>query len=476
MTARHVAHVENREGFPDIFRGLVSLSLTPPLAPPSKAGLRSPHRWLATALVLLVSAILSPATAHAETFSDAAGRGAVSAFLFAFTAGFLTSLTPCVYPMIPITISVFGGRGGVPRAHAVALATLYVAGIATMFGTLGTAFALLGRAFGTFLANPWVVVPLALFFFAMAVSMFGAFDLALPSGLQQRLARVGGRGFLGAFLMGLVGGLIAAPCTGPPLAGILAYVATTRDGLRGFLLLATYAAGIGVPFWAIAGFSLHLPKSGAWMEGVKSVFGIALAVAGLYYLRVVFSPLAQLTGRSPIFLAASIAVIGLGILLGAVHLSFHAGSPTRVRKAFAIALTVAGLFAATNYFLTPRITLDWLPTEAAGLAHARVNRKPIVMDFTADWCLPCREFEVSVFARPEVAALLEDFVLVKIDLTREDQDDALPAFKDRYRVSTLPAVRFLAPGGQIVGRIDNLVPWHVFRRALLEAQAAADRR
>ncbi|HJX52300.1 MAG TPA: cytochrome c biogenesis protein CcdA [Polyangia bacterium] len=430
----------------------------------------------ATALVLLGAAILLPGTAHAEAFSDAAGRGVVSAFLFAFTAGFLTSLTPCVYPMIPITISVFGGRRGVPRVHAVALATLYVAGIATMFGTLGTTFALLGRAFGTFLANPWVVVPLALFFFAMAASMFGAFDLALPSGLQQRLARVGGRGFLGAFLMGLVGGLIAAPCTGPPLAGILAYVATTRDGLRGFLLLATYAAGIGVPFWAIAGFSLHLPKSGAWMEGVKSVFGIALAVAGLYYLRVVFPPLAQVTGRSSTFLAAAVAAVGLGILLGAVNLSFHAGSRTRLRKTLGVALTVAGLFAAINYFLTPKIPQTWLSSEAAGLAHARVRGKPVVMDFTADWCLPCREFEVSVFARPEVVALLENFVLVKIDLTREDQDDALPALKDRYGVSTLPAVRFLAPGGQIVGRIDSLVPWHVFRRELLGAQEAAERR
>jgi thioredoxin:protein disulfide reductase len=428
------------------------------------------------ALFLLATAILAPATAHAEAFSDAAGRGAVSAFLFAFTAGFLTSLTPCVYPMIPITISVFGGRGGVRRAHAVALATLYVAGIATMFGTLGTTFALLGRAFGTFLANPWVVVPLALFFFAMAASMFGAFDLALPSRLQQRLSRVGGRGFLGAFLMGLVGGLIAAPCTGPPLAGILAYVATTRDGLRGFLLLATYAAGIGVPFWAIAGFSLHLPKSGAWMEGVKSVFGIALTVAGLYYLRVVFPPLAQVTSRSPTFLAAAIAATGLGILLGGVHLSFHARSRTRARKALGIALTVAGLFASINYGLTPRVALRWLPTEAAGLAHARVREKPVVMDFTADWCLPCREFEVSVFARPEVAALLEDFVLVKIDLTREDQDDALPALKDRYGVATLPAVRFLAPGGQIVGRIDNLVSWRVFKNALLQAQAAAEQK
>ena len=463
-----------------------SLSLTP-----SRPATRDPRPGLpgrpaiprhgvartpAIALVLLASTIFAPAAAHAEAFSDAAGRGAVSAFLFAFTAGFLTSLTPCVYPMIPITISVFGGHRGVPRAHAVALATLYVAGIATMFGTLGTSFALLGRACGTFLANPWVVVPLALFFFAMAASMFGAFDLALPSGLQQRLARVGGRGFLGAFLMGLVGGLIAAPCTGPPLAGILAYVATTRDALRGFLLLATYAAGIGVPFWAIAGFSLHLPRSGAWMEGVKSVFGIALAVAGLYYLRVVFPPLAQVTGRSPAFLAAAIAVIGLGILLGAVHLSFHAGSRTRLRKALAIALAVAGLFAAINYVLTPKIALTWLPTEAAGLAHARVRGKPVVMDFTADWCLPCRELEVSVFSRPEIAALLENFVLVKIDLTREDQDDSLPALKDRYSVSTLPAVRFLAPSGQIVGRIDNLVPWHIFRNALLGAQTEASRR
>jgi thiol:disulfide interchange protein DsbD len=439
-----------------------------------------PVRWPPSVpiivLVVLAAVIFAPGAAHAEAFSDAAGRGALSAFLFAFTAGFLTSLTPCVYPMIPITIGVFGGRGGVPRIHAVALATLYVAGIATMFGTLGTTFALLGRAFGTFLANPWVVVPLALFFFSMAASMFGAFDLALPSGLQQRLARVGGRGFLGAFLMGLVGGLIAAPCTGPPLAGILAYVATTRDGLRGFLLLATYAAGIGVPFWAIAGFSLHLPKSGAWMDGVKSVFGIALAVAGLYYLRVVFSPLAQITGKSAVFLAAAVAVAGLGILLGAVHLSFHARARTRLRKALGIALAVAGTFATINYMLTPRIALKWLSSEAAGLAHARVRDKPVVMDFTADWCLPCREFEVSVFARPEVAALLEDFVLVKIDLTREDQDDALPALKDRYSVSTLPAVRFLAPGGQIVGGVDNLVPWSVFRRSLLEAQAAAERK
>src|SRR5688572_15660237 len=129
---------------------------------------------LAAALVLL-----SSGAAHAESFAEAAGRGTGSAFLFALTAGLLTALTPCVYPMIPITISVFGGKG-VSRGRAFSLATLYVAGIAVMFGTLGTVFALVGRAFGTFLANPWVVIPLALLFVAMAASMFGAFELTLP--------------------------------------------------------------------------------------------------------------------------------------------------------------------------------------------------------------------------------------------------------------------------------------------------------
>src|SRR6476659_1679602 len=149
--------------------------------------------------------------------------------LFALTYGVLTALTPCVYPMIPITVSIFGAKAGVPRGRALLLGGAYVAGIAAMFGALGTSFGLLGKAFGTFLANPWVIVPLAVFFVAMGLSMFGAFELALPQGLQQRLSRVGGRGFAGAFGMGLVAGLIAAPCTGPPLAGLLAYIATTRN-------------------------------------------------------------------------------------------------------------------------------------------------------------------------------------------------------------------------------------------------------
>jgi thiol:disulfide interchange protein DsbD len=408
--------------------------------------------------------VLAARAAFAGDFASAASRGAAHAFAFALTAGFLTALTPCVYPMIPITISIFGGRGGTSRGRAFLLATAYVAGIAVMFGTLGTTFALLGKAFGTFLANPWVVVPLAIFFFAMAVSMFGAFDLALPASLQERLSRVGGRGFAGAFLMGLVGGLIAAPCTGPPLAGILAYVATTRDAGQGFLLLATYAAGIGVPFWAIAGFSMQLPKSGPWMNAVKSVFGIALVVAGLYYLRPIIPALAHASIRSTAFLAGTIGVAVVGIALGAVHLSFSGGAGKTARKAIGVALTVVGTMGLINYVLTPAVKIEWLRSEPHAVAAARASGKPLLVDFMADWCLPCQKMDANVFGRAEVAPTLADFVLLRIDLSREDDDPSLAPIKAKYHVTTLPAVRIANADGKVLGEINQLIEWEEFLR------------
>ena len=397
--------------------------------------------------------------------------GTHPSLLFALGYGVLTALTPCVYPMIPITVSIFGAKAGVPRGRALALATAYVVGIATMFGTLGTTFGLLGRAFGTFLANPWVIVPLALFFFAMGLSMFGAFEVALPSGLQGRLARVGGRGFLGAFGMGLVAGIIAAPCTGPPLASLLAYVATTRNATWGFLLLATYGAGVGLPFWLLAGFSMSLPRPGRWMEWVKSVFGIALFAAALYYLKNVVPQLARFGSGTPRFALTMGALVLLGLGLGAVHASFHGSVAERMRKVLAVGLATVGIFGATNYVLAPKgdVKLAWLSDEPAAVASARAAGRPLLVDFAATWCVPCREFEVKVFSRPDVAAAMQRFTLLRVDVSREDEDPALGTIKRKYGADTLPAIRILSSEGAFVAKTDTLVPPDEFLALLARA-------
>ena len=389
-------------------------------------------------------------------------HGWLWAYASVFVGGFLTSLTPCVYPLIPITVSLFGARGDdVPRRRAMALASLYVAGIGVMYAALGVGSALAGRAFGTFMANPFVMVPISALFVVMALSMFGAFELALPSSLQQRLAGVGGRGFAGAFAMGLVGGIIAAPCTGPVLASILAYVATTKSVLLGGSLLVTYALGMGVLFFAIAAFAVTLPKSGAWMEGVKSVFGVVLLVAALYFLRNVIPQLAGAGRSTTTWLAGSLALAAAGALVGAVHLSFHDATAVGVRKALGVALMVCGLFGAIAGLLAPKHdagapVITWLHGEDEGLKVARALHRPALLDFYADWCLPCKELERKTFSRAEVARALGRFTLVKVDCTTDD-DPAVAAAKKRWGAATLPTIVLLDGNGKVARRIDHFV-------------------
>ncbi len=395
--------------------------------------------------------------------SQLLSHGYLVAFAGVFVAGFLTSLTPCVYPMIPITVSLFGGRGDdVPRSRAMALAASYVGGIAVMYSALGVFFGLAGKQFGTFMANPWVIFPIAIFFLAMAASMFGAFELALPSGAQQRLSTIGGKGFAGAFLMGLVGGIIAAPCTGPVLASLLLYVAKTRSVMMGGSLLFTYALGMGVLFFLIAAFAVALPKSGAWMEAVKSVFGVLMIVAALYFLRNVSPTIAAFGKKTGLFLALSIAAIAIGVIAGGIHLSFHDGLGVKLRKALGILAISIGCLGVIGFVLAPKEAaaathkLEWVKGEAAGIAAARRDHKPALLDFYADWCIPCKEMELKTFDAPEVSAELERFQLVKVDCTSDD-DPQVVATKKRYGAATLPTVVLIDSSGKVVTKIDHLV-------------------
>src|SRR5215470_16690090 len=198
------------------------------------------HMKRRTAFLVFAVLLLLPALAWAapSEFEELRAKGLVFAYLGVFATGFLTSLTPCVYPMITITVGIFGAREATSRWRAFGLAWMYVLGMIVMFSALGVVFALSGRASGSgfLLANPAVVIPIVILYVVLAASMFGAFELNLPPSLQAKLSGVGGRGWGGAFAMGLVGGLTAAPCTGPMLAGILAFVATTRNVPIGFTL------------------------------------------------------------------------------------------------------------------------------------------------------------------------------------------------------------------------------------------------
>jgi thiol:disulfide interchange protein DsbD len=409
-----------------------------------------------------------------------------------FLGGLLTALTPCVYPLIPITVGVFGARKADSRGRALLLTTSYVVGMGLVFSALGVFAALSGKAFGSMLGNKWIVVGLAVFLVLLASSMFGAFELALPTGLATKLNNVGGGGVIGALLMGSVAGFLAAPCTGPVLTGVLAWVSRTQDPVVGGALLFTYALGIGVPFFLIGVFTVRLPKGGVWMEWVKSVFGIALLALAAAYLRDAFSSVggavnaaAAALGKSgAIGLAALLAFVGVAI--GAIHLSFKEGRQWIAKGIGVTALLVAFLVRMASP--APAVPTDvepfhWTlsfdahqansagPFEAA-LAQAKHDCKPVLIDFFADWCAACKELDQHTYVDQGVAAESHRFVTIKVDGTEEH--DVLEALYERFGIQGLPTVAFVDPMGKVLDspRVTGFLPPEKFVKEMQKVAIA----
>ncbi len=423
---------------------------------------------------MVAAVLLMPALAFAGgggEFTEYQGKGWGWMYLGSFGAGFLTSLTPCVYPMIPITLGIFGARGkDVPIGRRLLLATAYVVGMGLTYAVLGVTFALLGGSAGALLANPLVVIPIVLMFVLMAASLFGAFEINLPASWQAKMNQVGGKGFSGAFAMGLVGGFIAAPCTGPFLAGLLAFVTTTRDVVGGGSLLFVYALGMGVLFWVLAAAAMGLPKSGRWMDSVKSGGGVLLLVGAIYFMRPLLPWMRTIASPEMWFLYTSIGLIVVGLVLGAIHLTFHDTIVHKTRKGLGLALLLAGILGVWTWRLTPKQHLPWALDETSAYAKARAEGKGVMVDFAASWCTPCEELERTFGDADVYDAITSKFVPIQFDVSKNDDQDM--ERRGRYGATTLPAVVFMDTEGNVLGRVKDLME----PEELLEIVVSAGRR
>jgi thioredoxin:protein disulfide reductase len=401
-------------------------------------------------LFAAVQVLATTAAARADWLSDLARpiEGALSRGDLVVVAGgsalagLATSLTPCVYPMIAITVSVFGARKAASRADAAKLSASFVVGVVALFTPLGLLAGTTELAFGSLNASPYVMLPLALFFVALALSMFGLFDLDLPGSVKNRLAQLGGSGLRGAFLIGLTTGIVAAPCTGPVVAALLTYIAATGDLAIGALSMFSYAVGLSFPFFLVGTFMMSLPKSGRWMESVKSVFGVVMLVLAftfaLPHLPEIFPRV-----RTGAWLGVTLALLASGALAGLLHVRLSGSGPApRARKAGTIlAATLGGLSLVAYLSAVPDgAQLDWREDFAAARAEAEAEGRPYLIDFGADWCAACKELEHETFTDPRVVAESRRFTVIRIDLSPRVETPEKWALLREYGQSGLPFV------------------------------------
>jgi len=417
-----------------------------------------------------------------------------------FLGGLLTALTPCVYPLIPITVAVLGASQTRSKAQAVALSAAYILGMGLVFSLAGLGAALSGKALGTLLSSRWVLLGLFFFMAALAASMLGAFELRLPYAWTQRLGRLGGGGSLwGALLMGGVAGLLATPCTGPVLSGLLAYIAQRQALWLGGGGLFVYAMGIGLPFFLVGVFAIKLPKSGPWMVGVKYFLGLVLAVLALGYLKEAWPPLDStlvwlahnLGGRTPGLLVTG-GMVFFAILWGGMRRNAENAEdaksvhkPLQERKlnesSYKIPVLAMLLFGVLLRFELPSsaafqgASFVWnhhfsaregtLSEFEAVLQKAKEGGQPVLIDFFAQWCAACRELDKISWVEAKVQQEAERFVRIKVDGTVDTPKTG--ALYERFSVRGLPTVAFIDSQGKVLSkpRVEGFLgPRELLRR------------
>lgn len=363
-----------------------------------------------------------------------------------FAGGMALNLTPCVYPLIPITVSYFGGqaaKGGEGQGRLVAHGLFYMAGLAVTNSILGVVAALTGSLMGAMLQNPIVLVVVVVVLILFATSLFGLWEMRLPSGLTQAAGK-SYTGYFGSLFMGLTLGVVAAPCIGPFVLGLLTWVASMRSPWLGFLIFFTLSLGLGLPLFVLAMFSgqlERLPRSGGWMVWVRSLMGWVLVAMAVYFIR----PL--LPGHLGTILLAFVS-LAAGLHLGWVDKN-RAGFRAfpLLKGGVGVGCLVLATFLVTSMAMQgPGVT--WRSYSEKTLKEAVSSKKPVIIDFYAIWCTPCRELDEVTFHDASVVKRAEsDFVMVKVDVTRAG-NPLNERLLQEYGVKGVPTVVFLDSNGK----------------------------
>src|SRR5260221_1235289 len=380
-----------------------------------------------------------------------------------FVTGLLLTFPPCVLPMLPILSGVIDGEGcQATRRRAGLISLAYVLGMAVTYTAIGVAAAFSGSLFSSALQNAWALGGFATVFVLLALSMFGFYELQLPSGWQSRLTqasnRLGGGNWGAVVLMGALSAAIVSPCVAAPLAGALLYIGQTRDALLGGTALFSMALGMGVPL-VLVGVSggLLLPKAGAWMSAVKRFFGVLLLALAIWIIAPVIPVAVQM-------LLWAALLIGSGVFLGALEsLGKEASGWERAGKAAGLLALLLGAAQGVGAFSGARDPLRPLAGVLAGSqdtappfetiktvadlsARLKTAGKVAMLDFYADWCVSCKEMERFTFSDPDVKARLGQMVLLRVDVTANTADDK--ALLKRFRLFGPPVIDFFDANGR----------------------------
>lgn len=386
--------------------------------------------------------------------------GLIISLILVFLGGLALNLTPCVYPLIPITIGYFGGQSEGRTGKLFVLGILYVLGMSVTYSVIGVVTSLSGAVFGGLLQNPIVVLFIAAVFVALSLSMFGVYEFKLPDSWAAK-AGSAKSGAGGALFMGLTMGIVAAPCIGPFVIGLVTFVAAKGDPYYGFLMFFFLALGLGTPYLFLAIFSgkiKELPRAGFWMEAVKHIFGFILIGMALYFAAPLI-PKEINVYILPIF----------GILTGVILLFFDKkGNEIKGFRIFKYIFSIL-VISISVYALIPsdKGSPDWQEFSEEKYEAALENNQKILIDFYADWCIPCKELDAMTFSDERVINETKEYLSFKIDMTQTMSEET-EILRERFNIVGMPTVLIIDSKGNEAKRITGFVDADKFLDILSE--------